>query len=133
MKTLIARPVAAASAAGADLICLAEIFAQVGYSKDAVPLTAQTVDGPVFHVNYHEEKLDRLLAERTGVRAEPFAEEGIFTLESDDPAWPAPRLIAHFGLEAFDQYHRRAAALQDQVRSRTSAPMAVDRSHPLKL
>lgn len=70
----------------------------------------------VFHVNFNEAKLDRLLAERPGVRAEPLAEEGVFTLESDDPAWPVARLIAHYGLETFAQYHERAAAVQDRAR-----------------
>lgn len=38
----------AAAAAGADLICLPETFAQVGCPKDRVRETAQTLDGLVF-------------------------------------------------------------------------------------
>lgn len=38
----------AASAAGADLICLPEAFPQVGCPKDDLRSTAQTVPGPVF-------------------------------------------------------------------------------------
>lgn len=71
----------------------------------------------VCHVNYQEEKLARLLAERPNVRAEGFAEEGIFTLESDDPEWPVSRLMEHYGLESFDQYHCRATAIQDRARA----------------
>jgi beta-ureidopropionase len=44
----------AASAGGADLICLPETFAQVGCPKDEVRQHAQTVPGPVFdHLARH--------------------------------------------------------------------------------
>lgn len=44
----------AASAGGADLICLPETFAQVGCPKDERRQTAQTVPGPVFdHLARH--------------------------------------------------------------------------------
>ena len=46
----------------------------------------------VLHVNYHEEKVARLLAERPGVRVVALAEEGAFALESDDPTWDVSRI-----------------------------------------
>jgi len=90
-----------------------------GWTKQ-LPWTID-LERQVCHVNYQEEGLARLLSERPRVRAEGFAEEGIFTLESDDPDWPVPRLMAHYGLESFDQYHRRATAIQDRARGHTVA------------
>jgi beta-ureidopropionase len=70
----------------------------------------------VLHVDGHQAKLARLLAERPGVRVELMAEEGVFALESDDPAWPVPCLLEEYGLETWAAYHRRAEAIQSAAR-----------------
>lgn len=80
------------------------------------------LDRQIFHVNYQEEKLARLLAERRNVRTEALPEEGIFTLESDDPGWPVSRLMGHYGLETYAQYHARATIVQDTARGVSTLP-----------
>jgi hypothetical protein len=46
-----------------------------------------------------------------------FSPEGVFTLESHDPAVTVDDLIREFGLETLrDHYYRRSAAEQERVR-----------------
>jgi|DewCreStandDraft_5_1066085.scaffolds.fasta_scaffold01784_19 beta-ureidopropionase len=83
-------------------------------------LTACTIDleKEVFHIDGQVEALWRLQRELgSRVTVQAFSEENIFTLESNDPAWPLARLKAHYGLENFHDYHRRAAAVQEAARA----------------
>jgi predicted amidohydrolase len=82
-------------------------------------LAATTIDleKELFHIDDQVEKLFRVqqeLGHRVSVRA--LTEEHVFTLESNDPAWPVSRIKTHFQLENFRDYHARAQAVQDHHR-----------------
>ncbi|CAN5753266.1 hypothetical protein BH10CHL1_BH10CHL1_34820 [soil metagenome] len=71
----------------------------------------------VFHIDDQIEKLLRVQTELgASVHAEGFSQENIFTLESNDPAWPLARIKATYALENFRDYHARAAKAQDAAR-----------------
>lgn len=73
----------------------------------------------LFHIDDQIAKLQRLQLELgQRARVEALTEEHVFTLESNDPAWPVQRIKAEYGLESFHDYHRRAAGVQDEVRER---------------
>jgi predicted amidohydrolase len=87
-------------------------------------LVTQEIDleKEVFHIDDQVEKLLRVQTELGDrVRAEGFSQENIFTLESNDPAWPLARIKTAYGLENFRDYHARAASAQDAAR-RALAP-----------
>ncbi|MCX6047298.1 MAG: carbon-nitrogen hydrolase family protein [Chloroflexi bacterium] len=71
----------------------------------------------VFHI---DDQVEKLLCVQTElgdrVRAEGFSQENIFTLESNDPAWPLARIKATYGLENFRDYHARATQAQGMAR-----------------
>lgn len=86
---------------------------------------AATVDleKELFHIDDQVEKIRRLQLELgRSVRVEALTEEHVFTVESDDPAWPVPRIKERFGLENFRDYHRRAEAVQDASRDAARRP-----------
>lgn len=82
---------------------------------------SETIDleKELFHVDDHAAKIERVQLD-FGQRAqiEAFTEEHVFTLESNDPAWPVARIKAEYGLESFTDYHRRAEGVQDEIRER---------------
>lgn len=83
-------------------------------------LTAATIDleKEVFHIDQQHATLSRIQRELgASVSARGFSEENVFTLESNDPAWPLARIKAHYGLENYREYHARAAGVQDQYRA----------------
>ncbi len=55
-------------------------------------------------------------------RVEALSEEHVFTLESNDPAWPVTRIKTEYGLESFRDYHRRAEDVQRESRNVASVP-----------
>ncbi len=82
-------------------------------------LTSAEIDleKEVFHIDDQIEKLLRVQTELGDrVHAEGFSQENIFTLESNDPAWPLTRVKATYGLENFRDYHARAAKAQAAAR-----------------
>jgi predicted amidohydrolase len=75
----------------------------------------------LFHIDDQVEKLQRIQLELgKRVKVDGLTEEHVFTLESDDPAWPVERIKAAYGLESFRDYHRRAAVVQDEARNAAS-------------
>jgi predicted amidohydrolase len=89
---------------------------------DRLVATEIDLERTLFHADYNLAKLPQVRA-RLGraVRVEHYADEGYFTLESDDPAWPVARIAREFGLETFRDYHARATRLQDEARRRVGA------------
>jgi hypothetical protein len=87
-----------------------------------VAATEIDLERTLFHADYNLAKLPRVRA-RLGraVRVEHYTDEGYFTLESHDPAWPVARIAREFGLETFRDYHARAGRLQDEARRRAGA------------
>jgi predicted amidohydrolase len=75
----------------------------------------------LFHIDDQVEKLQRIQLELgRRARVEGLTEEHVFTLESNDPAWPVARIKAAYGLESFRDYHRRAEGVQDETRNAAS-------------
>jgi predicted amidohydrolase len=88
-------------------------------------LAAATIDleQELFHIDDQTDKLYALQREfGRRVTVEALTEEHVFTLESNDPAWPVARLKERFGLENFRDYHARAAGVQDLHRAHATAP-----------
>lgn len=84
------------------------------------------LDLELFHADYNEDQLPRVLTEmgdRVTIRA--FDEERFFTLASSDPDWPVERVVRHYGLEAFRPYHSRACCVQDEFRSGARPPFSL--------
>lgn len=82
-------------------------------------LAAATIDleQERFHIDDQVDKLYALQREfGRRVTVEALTEEHVFTLESNDPAWPVARLKERFGLENFRDYHARATGVQDRHR-----------------
>jgi hypothetical protein len=76
----------------------------------------------VFHVDHQQAALLRIQRELGArVTAHGYSEENVFTLESNDPAWPLARIKADYGLENYRAYHARAAAIQNKHRAAPSA------------
>ena len=83
----------------------------------------ETVDleKELFHIDDQVEKLHRVRLELgSRARVEALTEEHIFTLESNDPAWPVARIKTEYGLESFRDYHRRAEDVQHESRNAAS-------------
>ena len=82
-------------------------------------LAAATIDleKDVFHVDHQHATLLRIQRELgASVTARGYSEENVFTLESNDAAWPLARIKAHYGLETYREYHALAAAVQNKYR-----------------
>jgi predicted amidohydrolase len=87
-------------------------------------LAVATIDleKEVFHVDHQQAALLRIQRELGArVTAHGYSEENVFTLESNDPAWPLARIKADYGLENYRAYHARAAAIQNKHRAAPSA------------
>jgi predicted amidohydrolase len=81
--------------------------------------TTLDLEKELFHIDDQVEKLHRIQLELgSKVTVEALSEEHVFTVESEDPAWPMERIKTEYGLESFRDYHRRAEGVQDQARSR---------------
>lgn len=73
----------------------------------------------VFHIDAQVKKLADLQRQLgAAVTVEGFSEENVFTVESNDEAWPMARIKQEFGLENFRDYHARATRVQDEFRER---------------
>jgi beta-ureidopropionase len=73
----------------------------------------------VFHIDAQVKKLADLQRKLgAAVTVEGFSEENVFTVESNDEAWPMARIKREFGLENFRDYHARASRVQDEFRDR---------------
>lgn len=71
----------------------------------------------LFHIDDHVDALYRVQLEfGSRVLVEALTEEHVFTLESNDPAWPVARIKAEYGLESFRDYHGRAEGVQNELR-----------------
>jgi beta-ureidopropionase len=77
----------------------------------------------LFHIDDQVEKLQRVQLELgSRARVEALTEEHVFTLESNDPAWPVARIKTEYGLESFRDYHRRAEDVQRESQNVASVP-----------
>lgn len=104
----------------------------VSTTRQARAAAAQIdLEKTLFHTDYNLARLPGVRA-RLGRAAEvvQYADEGYFTLESHDPAWPVARIAREFGLETFRDYHARATRLQDEARAGLEwTPEAPAREH----
>jgi predicted amidohydrolase len=85
---------------------------------------SETIDleKELFHIDDHTAKIERVQLDfGHRARVEAFTEDHVFTLESNDPAWPVARIKAEYGLESFADYHRRAEGVQDGLRASVGA------------
>jgi beta-ureidopropionase len=80
----------------------------------------------LFHIDDQVEKLHRVQLELgSRARVEALTEDHVFTLESNDLAWPVARIKTEYELESFRDYHRRAEDVQHESRNAASVPAGV--------
>ncbi|HEX4214975.1 MAG TPA: carbon-nitrogen hydrolase family protein [Candidatus Dormibacteraeota bacterium] len=92
-------------------------------------LAAATIDleKEVFHTDAQAQKLIEIERELgPGVTIDALSQENVFTVESNDAAWPLSRIKERWGLENFRDYHRRATAVQDEDRQRDTAVVGAE-------
>lgn len=81
--------------------------------------TTQTIDldKEIFHIDHQYDKLLDIQS-RLGskVLIESFSQENIFTIESNDQAWPMARIKEEFKLETYKEYHQRSEHAQHAKR-----------------
>jgi predicted amidohydrolase len=81
--------------------------------------TTIDLEKELFHIDDQVEKLHRIQLELgSKVSIEALSEEHVFTVESNDLAWPVERIKAEYGLESFREYHHRAEGVQNESRDR---------------
>ncbi|MBO4299748.1 MAG: carbon-nitrogen hydrolase family protein [Clostridia bacterium] len=73
----------------------------------------------LYHIDRQYQKIDvirKALGSKVTIRA--YSEENVFTVESNDPAWPIERIEREFGLMNYKDYHAEAARLQEEWRAK---------------
>lgn len=80
-------------------------------------LAMATVDleTTLFHIDRQFQKIDdvrRVLGDKVTIHT--YSEENVFTIESNDPAWPISRICEEFGLMSYKDYHAEATRLQEE-------------------
>lgn len=73
----------------------------------------------LFHIDNQFPKIDEIrreLGEKIVIRA--YSEENVFTIESNDPAWPMQRIKERFGLMTYREYHEEATRIQKEWREK---------------
>lgn len=81
------------------------------------------LDKQVFHVDYNAPKLPQIV-ERYGNRVSirTWGEEGIFTIEANEPGLSVDEIKREFERERFPEYHARLGGLQDERRAIATRP-----------
>lgn len=88
-----------------------------GARWNGLALATVDLDTALFHIDRQYQKIDAIraaLGDKVTIRV--FSEENVFTLESNDPAWPISRICEEFGLMTYKDYHREATFLQEEYR-----------------
>ncbi len=73
----------------------------------------------LFHIDRQFGKIDALrkaLGDKVTIQS--YSEENVFTIETNDPAWPISRICREFGLMTYADYHAEADVLQKEFRER---------------
>ena len=73
----------------------------------------------LYHIDRQYQKIDDIreaLGKKVTIRA--YSEENVFTVESNDPEWPIPRIEREFGLMNYRDYHAEATRLQNEWRAK---------------
>lgn len=84
-------------------------------------LAMETIDleTTLFHIDRQFpqiEEMRRVLGDQVTIRA--YSEENVFTVESNDAAWPMQRICQEFGLMTYQDYHAEATQLQCEWREK---------------
>ena len=90
-----------------------------GARWNGLAMTRIDLETTLFHIDDQYQKIDgirRDLGDRVTIRA--YSEENVFTVESNDEAWPISRICEVYGLKTYQQYHEEATRVQEAWRKR---------------
>ena len=94
-----------------------------GARWNGLAMAAIDLETELYHIDRQYQKIDTIreaLGDRVTIRV--YSEENVFTVESNDPDWPIPRIEREFGLMNYRDYHAEATRLQEAWRKLYPAP-----------
>ena len=89
-----------------------------GARWNGLAMAAIDLETELYHIDRQYQKIDDIreeLGKKVTIRA--YSEENVFTVESNDPEWPIPRIEREFGLMNYRDYHAEATRLQNEWRA----------------
>ena len=90
-----------------------------GARWNGLAMAAIDLETELYHIDRQYQKIDDIreaLGKKVTIRA--YSEENVFTVESNDPEWPIPRIEREFGLMNYRDYHAEATRLQNEWRAK---------------
>lgn len=91
----------------------------MGSDWDGLAMARIDLEMELFHIDRQFAKIEQIraaLGDKVTIRS--YSEENVFTIESNDLAWPIARICQTFGLMTYRDYHAEATRMQDEWKTR---------------